>query len=84
MSLKMTIDYPDTIPDALQETRMEFEENAKLAMFAKLFEMKRISSGMAASILGMERVSFLMILHQFNVPAVDLSEDELLEDIKNA
>ncbi|MBN4061458.1 UPF0175 family protein [bacterium AH-315-G11] len=84
MSLKMTIDYPDTIPDALQETRMEFEKNAKLAMFAKLFEMKRISSGMAASILGMERVSFLMILHQFNVPAVDLSEDELLEDIKNA
>jgi len=84
MSLKMTIDYPDTIPDALQETRMEFEKNAKLAMFAKLFEMKRISSGMAASILDMERVSFLMILHQFNVAAVDLSEDELLEDIKNA
>ena len=46
ISLKMTIDYPDTIPDALQETRMEFEKNAKLAMFAKLFEMKRISSGM--------------------------------------
>lgn len=84
MSLKMTIDYPDTIPDVLQETRMEFEKNAKLAMFAKLFEMKRISSGMAVSILGMERVLFLMILHQFNVPAVDLSEDELLEDIKNA
>jgi len=84
MSLKMTIDYPDTIPDALQETRLEFEKHAKLAMFAKLFEMKKISSGMAASILGMERVSFLMTLHQFNVPAVDLSEDELLEDIKNA
>ncbi len=84
MSLKMTIDYPDTIPDALQETRKEFEKNAKLAMFAKLFEMKKISSGMAASIPGMDRVTFLMKLHQFNVPVVDLSEDELLEDIKNA
>lgn len=80
----MTIDYPDTIPDALQETRADFERNAKIAMFAKLYEMKKISSGMAASILGMERVSFLLILHQFNVAAVDLSEDELLEDIKNA
>jgi len=27
MSLKMTIDYPDTIPGAIQETRMEFEKN---------------------------------------------------------
>jgi len=52
MSLKMVIDYPDNIPDALQETRVEFERNAKLAMFVKLFEMKKISSGMAASILG--------------------------------
>jgi len=84
MSLKMIIDYPDNIPDALQETRVEFERNAKLAMFVKLFEMKKISSGMAASILGMERVSFLLSLHQFNVMAVDLPEDELLEDVKNA
>jgi len=41
MSLKMVIDYPDNIPDALQETRVEFERNAKLAMFVKLFEMKK-------------------------------------------
>jgi len=84
MPLRMTIDYPDTIPDALQETRIEFERNAKLAMFAKLFEMKKISSGMAASILGMKRVNFLLLLHQFNVPIVDLTEEELLEDINNA
>ncbi len=84
MSLKMIIDYPDNIPDALQETRVEFEKNAKLAMFVKLFEMKKISSGMAASILGMERVSFLLLLHQFNVMAVDLPDDELREDVKNA
>jgi len=84
MVLKMTIDYPDTIPDALHETRVEFERNAKIAMFAKLYEMKKISSGMAASILGMERVSFLLLLHQFNVAVVDLSEDELLDDIRNA
>jgi len=84
MSLKMVIDYPENIPDAVQETRAEFERNAKLAMFVKLFEMKKISSGMAASILGMERVPFLLLLHQYNVTMVDLPEDELLDDVKNA
>ncbi len=84
MSLKFTIDYPETIPDALQETRDEFERHAKIAMFAKLYELKRISSGMAASILGMERVEFLLLLHQYQVPMIDIPEDELMGDVTNA
>jgi len=39
---------------------------------------------MNASILGMERVSFLLLLHQFNVSMLDLPESELLDDLKNA
>ena len=84
MSLKFTIDYPETMPDALQETRDEFERHAKIAMFAKLYELKKVSSGMAASILGMERTEFLLILHQYQVPMIDIPEDELASDIKNA
>jgi predicted HTH domain antitoxin len=84
MSLKFTIDYPETMPDALQETRDEFETHAKIAMFAKLYELKRVSSGMAASILGMERVEFLLLLHQYQVPMIDIPEDELTSDVTNA
>ena len=46
--------------------------------------MKRLSSGMAAKILEMDRVSFLLALHRYGVSAIDLSEKELLEDMKNA
>ena len=85
MSLTFTIDYPETIPDALQETRDEFEMHAKIAMFAKLYEMKKISSGMAASILKMERVEFLLLLlHQYQVAMIDIPEAELMTDIINA
>jgi predicted HTH domain antitoxin len=84
MSLKLTIDYPETIPDALQETRDEFERHAKFAMFAKLFEMKKISSGMAASILGIERVEFLLLLNQYQVHMIDIPADELASDMSNA
>ncbi len=84
MSLNFTINYPETIPDALQETRDEFETYAKTAMFAKLFELKKISSGMAASILGIGRVEFLLLLHQYHVSMIDIPEDELMSDVENA
>jgi predicted HTH domain antitoxin len=54
------------------------------AMAVKLFEMKRLSSGMAAVLLGVDRVYFLLKLHQYGVPIIDLSEDELRSDLENA
>jgi predicted HTH domain antitoxin len=59
-------------------------QDAKLAMAVKLFEMKRLSSGMAASLIGMSRVQFLSELHRFNVPMIDLDEHELAQDLLNA
>jgi len=81
---QMKIDYPKTLPDLLQKTRAEFEAEAKMAMAVKLFEMKRISSGTAAELAGTDRVSFLLNLHHFGVPMIDLEEEELLSDIENA
>ena len=51
---------------------------------AKLFEMKRLSSGMAAKLVGIPRILFLLNLHRYNVPMIDLDDDELLTDIENA
>ena len=84
MSLQLKIEYPDTIPDLLQETREQFEQEAKMAMAVKLFEMKRLSSGMAASLAGMDRVSFLLNLHRFDVAMIDIDRDELATDLQNA
>ncbi len=80
---QLTITYPQTLPDFLQVSRDTFEQEAKLAMVVKLFEMKRLSSGMAAQLVGMDRVTFLLSLHRFGVPMIDLEED-LLSDIEHA
>ena len=53
-------------------------------MAVKLFEMKRLSSGMAAMMAGMERKQFLMSLHLYGVPMINLEENEFFEDIQNA
>lgn len=83
MSLTLKIDYPETLPDVLQESREQFENEARMAMVVKLFELKRISSGIAARIVGMERKDFLLELHKYGVPMIDLSEEELNSDIEN-
>ena len=84
MSHQLTINYPETFPDALQQSREQFEQEAKWAMAVKLFEMKRLSSGMAAALVGTDRVSFLLNLHRYGVAAIDLTEAELLSDLENA
>lgn len=84
MTRQLTIEYPDTLPDALQESTEQFEQEARMAMAVKLFEMKRLSSGMAAALIGMDRVSFLLQLPQYGVPMIDLDDEELRSDIANA
>lgn len=81
---KLTINYPETLPDLLQESRDQFEQEAKMALAVKLFELKRIPSGTAAELAGIDRVAFLLKLHEFGVPMIDFDESELARDLGNA
>jgi predicted HTH domain antitoxin len=78
------VNYPGHFPDAMQMDPLQFEKAAKIAMAVKLFELKKLSSGMAAILAEMDRVNFLLILHQYGVAMIDLEEDEILNDINNA
>lgn len=78
------VNYPSNFLDAMQLNASQFEKEAKLAMAVKLFELKKLSSGMAARLVDMDRVNFLLTLHQYNVPMIDLDDDELNNDFKNA
>jgi len=83
-AMRMQVDYPDSLPDVLQTTRDQFEAEARMAMAVKLFETKRLSSGMAAALAGMSRTTFLLSLHRYGVAMVDLDETELQSDLAHA
>ncbi|NJN00104.1 MAG: UPF0175 family protein [Phormidesmis sp. RL_2_1] len=84
MMYQLTVNYPETLPDVVGSTQEQFEQEAKWAMAVKLFEMKRLSSGMAAALIGVDRVTFLLKLADYGVPMIDLSEADLLSDVANA
>ena len=82
--MQLLVEVPSNLPDAAQCTPQQFMHEAKLAMAIKLFEMKRLSSGMAALLIGMTRMQLLGELHRYGVPMIDLDDDELASDIRNA
>ena len=82
--MQIIVDVPKLYLDAMHRAPADFAQEAKLAMAAKLFEMKRLSSGMAAALVGMDRVSFMAQLPRFGVALVDLDVEELLSDVQNA
>ena len=84
MTKKIEIEYPDHLPDLLNLSSEEFEKEAKIAMAVKLFELKRISSGMAAKIADIDRSTFLLNLQKYNVNMMNIDPEELDSDVDNA
>ena len=56
----------------------------RLAIALKLFEMKRLSLGQAASLAGIDRTTFLMQLSEQRVAVIDLPPEELADDVRHA
>lgn len=60
------------------------ERTIQKGMADKLFEMKRLSSCIAACLIGVDHLTFLAQLQRFGVPVFDLADDELTQDVGNA
>jgi predicted HTH domain antitoxin len=82
--MELVVQIPQSLPDAMQRSPEEFAREAKMVMAVKFYEMKRLSSGMAAQLAGVSRVEFLLELHRYGVAVIDLTADEISFDAANA
>ncbi len=77
---KLIIEYPDEILVSLKESQDDFSKELKIAAAVKLYEIGKLSSGKAARLAGMDKVSFLKILGKYRVSIS--TPEEFEEDMK--
>ena len=80
----LTIPYPEDLLLSLKENEETFAIEARLLLAVKLYEMGRISTGMAARLAGMSRVAFRFALANFGVSPIGVDAEELVEDAAHA
>ena len=76
-----TIDCAPELAVALGRREIEIAKEIRLFSALKLFELGRISSGLAAQLAGLSRVEFLLLCGQYNVTIFQQTPDELEEDV---
>ncbi len=79
----MSIEYPESIPAALNLAPESFEEEVRLVLATKLFELGRLSSGQAAAMAAIPRVTFLLECHRYGVSTVAWDREEILAELKD-
>ncbi|GET28525.1 UPF0175 family protein [Prolixibacter sp. SD074] len=79
------IEYPESLANTLRLSGKDFASEMKISSLVKLFELGKVSSGVAARVLGLSRLDFLELLAKYNVSVLDgYDTDDLNEDIANA
>ena len=79
----LTIKYSDDILFSLKETKEEFEEEARYLLALKLYELGKISSGKAAKIAGISRVTFLLRMGTYKVSPFQMNLNEIIAEAKS-
>lgn len=84
MKRTRNIEYPESLANLLRLGGKKLEYEIKTSSLVKLYELGKVSSGVAAKVLGLSRVDFLDLLSEYNISVLDVHDfDELDEDIRN-
>ena len=77
----MTIECAPELAVALGRRDADLEKEILLSSALKLFDLGRISSGLAARLAGVSRVEFLLLCGQYGVSIFQQTETELKSDL---
>ncbi len=78
------LEIPEETLISLKTDAESFGHDLKMLAAVKLFELGKLSSGRAAQLAGIPRVEFLLALRRFQVSALQMTSEELRQDVLNA
>jgi predicted HTH domain antitoxin len=80
----LRIEYSPEVLWAMQQAPDEFEAQARLLLAIKLYETGKLSTGLAARLAAVPRVTFMFLLGQHGLSPFGETADELEGDLDNA
>ena len=84
MKRTLTIDYSDEVLLALGCSPKQLNEEVKLLVAIKLYELGRLSSGMAAKLADIPKPLFLVKLADYGVDSFQLTGEDFQQDLASA
>ncbi len=85
MHINAVVDIPQEIVLTLRQSSEDIVIEMKKALALKYYQEQRLSLGQCAELAEMTKEEFIKYLSKYNISIFRLeSEEELLEDIKNA
>ncbi len=79
----LTIEMPRDAFAAIQADPQEFARQMRIAAAIKWYELGRVSQGKGAEIAGLSRSDFIDALSAARVPALQISPEQLREELMN-
>ena len=84
MNRTVTIDYSDDLLQTLDMSPEQFQEEARMLLAVKLYEMGSLSTGAAAEFVGMSKTTFLTRMSEYGIETFDYPAGEMEQDVANA
>lgn len=83
-TLRIEVELPRELFIGLNVPPAEFGEKTREWVVLELFREGHISAGKAAELLGLTKAEFIALLHQRDIPYLDLDPAELTQDVAAA
>lgn len=79
----LSIPYNDDILIATGLSREQLEEEFRLLLGIKLFEVGRLSLGKAAEIAATPKLLFMAELARLGIPVINLDDDQIADELRD-
>jgi predicted HTH domain antitoxin len=80
----ISMDLPEEVQRALNRTPGEISRDVKLYAALMLYQLGKLSSGIAAQMAGMPRVEFLQLCGEYDISVFQYTPEELAAELEHA